>query len=62
MSSPSLIPLDSLLYQDMRWCANCGGRKIFVPCYECDFGIVGYCDGCGEERVLQFTRTISQVA
>ncbi|HLZ49254.1 MAG TPA: hypothetical protein VKP61_00750 [Candidatus Acidoferrum sp.] len=53
-------PLAAFLYQDMRWCVNCGGDQIFVPVFLCDAGQVGYCLGCGEERVIRFTRTNSE--
>jgi len=47
-------------YQDMRWCANCAGEQIFLPVYECDFGRVGLCLGCGEEKIAPFTRANSE--
>lgn len=49
--------LDPFLYQQMRWCVNCGGEQVFVEVFETDFGRVGCCLGCGEERVVQFSRT-----
>jgi hypothetical protein len=49
--------LDSSIYQDQRWCANCGGARIFVDVYETDFGRVRICLGCGEENVVRFSRT-----
>lgn len=51
-----IAALDSRVEQDMRWCGNCGGPQIFVPVFECEFGRVGFCFGCGEERVARFTR------
>jgi hypothetical protein len=56
------VVLDSQLYQDMRWCANCGGPQIFVPVYEFESGRVGFCFGCGEERIAPFTRLNSEAA
>jgi hypothetical protein len=53
---------DFSVYQDMRWCANCAGEQVFVPVYEFASGRVGFCLGCGEERVLPFTRTNSEAA
>jgi len=48
--------LDSDKYRDMRWCVNCGGEQVFVEVYEFELGRVGVCLGCGEERVVLFTR------
>ncbi len=57
------IPSSSLSrYQDMRWCPNCGGQQIFLPVYECEAGRVGLCMGCGEERLVAFTRANSEAA
>jgi len=47
-------------YQDMRWCANCAGEQIFLPVFECEFGRVGLCLGCGEEKIAPFTRANSE--
>lgn len=49
------------LYQDMSWCGKCGGPRIFVEIFEFESGRVGYCLGCGEERIAVFTRTTSEV-
>jgi hypothetical protein len=54
--------LDPEIYRDMRWCANCGGEQTFVPVYEMECGRLGYCLGCGEEKVVPFTRTNSEAA
>ena len=51
-----------LIHQEPRWCANCGGEQTFVPVYEIHIGRVGYCLGCGEERVVPFSRTNSEAA
>lgn len=56
-----IVALDSRVEQDMRWCGDCGGPQIFVPVFECEFGRVGFCFGCGEERVARFTRENSEV-
>ncbi len=48
--------LDPFLYQERRFCANCGGERVFVPVFECAIGRVGYCLGCEEQRVIRFTR------
>jgi hypothetical protein len=54
-----LALLDSDVYRDPRWCANCGGKQTFVEVFETDFGRVGVCLGCGEEKVIQFSRTVA---
>ena len=60
MTSPTVpISLDPFLYQEMRSCLNCGGEKIFVLVFECDAGRVGYCAGCGEEKIIPFSRVTS---
>lgn len=54
--------LDSFIHRDSRWCVRCGGPQLFVEVYECEAGRVGVCFGCGEERVIPFSRTNSEVA
>lgn len=54
--------LDSDVYRDPRWCANCAGPQTFVEIYEFEGGRVGFCMGCGEERIALFTRTNSEAA
>jgi hypothetical protein len=49
-------------YRDMRWCAQCGGAQVFLEVYEFESGRVGVCLGCGEERVVAFTRITSEAA
>ncbi len=56
----ALEVLDSDIYRDMRWCSNCGGEQVFVEVYEFESGRMGVCWGCGEERVIPFTRTNSE--
>jgi hypothetical protein len=50
------------LYQRTRWCPNCGSEQIFVCVFECEAGRLGYCVGCGEEKLVGWTRTNSEVA
>jgi hypothetical protein len=59
---PAVAALDYSVYQDMQNCIKCGGLQIFVPVYECEAGRVGYCLGCGEERIVLFSRTNSEAA
>lgn len=54
--------LDSEKCRDMRWCVNCGGEQVFVEVYEFESGRVGFCSGCGEERVVLFSRVNSEGA
>lgn len=56
------VALDPSLHQQMTWCANCGGQQIFLAVYEFDGGRVGCCLGCGEERVVPFSRVTTEVA
>jgi hypothetical protein len=55
-----VAPLDPFLYQRMRWCGNCGGEQVFVEVFECEAGRMGFCMGCGNERVIPFSRTNSE--
>ena len=57
-----LSVLDSAVYQESRWCPNCAGDVIFVPVYECEAGRVGVCLGCGEEKLVPFSRTTGEAA
>lgn len=60
----STIPISELLarYQDMHWCEICDAVKTFLPFGECEFGRVGYCLGCGEEKIVGFTRATGEAA
>jgi len=62
VASDFVTVLDSDIYRDKRWCANCGGEQAFVEVYEFEGGRVGFCWGCGEERVVPFSRTNSEAA
>jgi hypothetical protein len=61
-SGRGIAALDLDLHRDMRWCANCGGEQVFLEVYEFEEGRVGVCLGCGEERIVRFTRTNSEAA
>lgn len=54
--------LDPFVYREMRHCPNCGGPQLFVPMFEIEIGRVGLCFGCGEERIVRFSRTTSEAA
>lgn len=53
---PVIARLEPFLYQSMRTCSRCGGEQIFVAVYECNAGRVGVCLGCGEEKLIPFSR------
>jgi len=57
----SLVSL-SVPRQAMRFCLVCEREEIFVAGWQCERGLVGCCMGCGDERVIPFTRTNSEVA
>jgi len=47
----------------MRYCLTCESEQRFVAGWEFDsYGLVGFCSGCGEERIAPFTRTIGEAA
>jgi hypothetical protein len=48
--------------QEMQDCPNCGGPQIFVLAWEFESGRVGCCLGCGDERVIPFSRTGRHIA
>lgn len=64
MSSQSIVAvLDPVICQDLRWCVNCGGEQTFVEVYEiAGVGRVGFCFGCGGERVVLFSRVNGEAA
>jgi hypothetical protein len=59
---PAITILDSSVYRDRRDCYNCGGPQTFVEVYRSDAGRVGYCDGCGEKKLIPWTRENSEAA
>lgn len=48
--------------QDMRFCEVCECEQIFVAGWECQFGLLGCCLGCGAEQLIPFSRVNSEVA
>ena len=56
------VSLEPFLYQNMRWCVNCGGQQIFIEVFEFNGGRCGYCLGCGAQRVAYFKREVSEAA
>ena len=61
---PDLPPIFDLptKVEFMRWCEVCEQVERFVAAWECMYGLVGCCLGCGDERVLLWSRTNSEVA
>lgn len=53
---PSLIPLPAPR-EWMVFCPVCESLQRFVADRECEYGSVGFCVNCGDERVAGFTRT-----
>ena len=62
LESVSAPPIDPTIYSEPRWCSDCGGRRMFEVVYECEVGRVGVCLGCGEEKLVRWTRTNSEAA
>jgi hypothetical protein len=60
--TPAILPTIPLpvTIQFMRYCEKCDALTIFVAGWECEAGLVGYCVGCGEERIARFTRVSSE--
>jgi hypothetical protein len=48
--------------QDMRFCEECDCEQIFVAAWECEFGLLGCCLGCGAEQLVPYSRVNSGVA
>ncbi|HXM64460.1 MAG TPA: hypothetical protein VN950_26605 [Terriglobales bacterium] len=40
----------------MRFCEICDAEQIFVAAWQCEAGLLGCCLGCGEERLVRFSR------
>ena len=57
-----VVPLEPFVHQDPLWCARCAGKQTFVSVFEFEGGRLGYCMGCGEERVKPDSRTNSEAA
>jgi hypothetical protein len=52
-----VAPLDPFVYRDPVWCEVCQCAEEFRIMGECWAGRIGFCLGCGEERLVRFTRT-----
>ena len=62
--SASVQPLATLetWVQEMHDCERCGGEQIFIAAWSCEAGLVGCCLGCGEEKLVRWSRTNSEAA
>ena len=56
-----VAPLDSQIYREMRWCGVCEAEEEFRTVFEFCCGRVGVCLGCGDERVVPFSRATEAV-
>jgi hypothetical protein len=60
LTTPPTV-LDSAIYRDMIWCAKCGGPRVSLEVFEFEGGRLVCCQGCGDERVIPFSRVTSEV-
>lgn len=56
-SDRGVAPLDPEIYREMRFCPICECEEEFVEVFTFCCGRVGVCLGCGDEKVLPFSRT-----
>ncbi len=56
-----VLPLD-VPVEMTRFCDRCECEQRFVVDRECMYGRVGTCAGCGEEKLIPFTRATSEAA
>lgn len=57
ITSPLALPI-----VEQRFCPKCLSQQTFVVDRDCEFGLVGNCQGCGDEFFRPFTRTTTEVA
>lgn len=50
------------LYDDMLWCADCGGLQRFIPLERWPGGWRGLCWGCEREKYVLIGRSESEAA
>lgn len=67
MTSPTvpeipLLPLDSSVCRDPRWCYDCARLETFVFVFATEAGRCGFCFGCGGEKFVPFSRTTGEGA
>jgi hypothetical protein len=61
MAGMTITPLATKV-EFPRQCPKCGCEQTFVAGWDCDAGLVGCCQGCGDERLMPYTRANSQAA
>lgn len=60
-TTPALLEYEWI--EDPRWCNECGGRQTFVTVEEIAGGWHrGYCLGCEQEKLVLFSRAVSEAA
>lgn len=52
----SVAPLDSQIYRETLYCPVCECEEEFRTMIEFVSGRIGVCLGCGDERVVPFSR------
>jgi hypothetical protein len=55
-SDLGLAPLDSQIYREHRFCSICDAEEEFRTVLEFVGGRIGVCMGCGDEKVIPFSR------
>jgi hypothetical protein len=46
----------------MRWCEKCETEELFTALLALQNGLLGCCQGCGDERVIPYQRTNAEAA
>lgn len=60
--APGRVVALSTPVESMRFCFVCELEEVFIAGWTCDTGLLGCCLGCGDERIIPFTRTNSEAA
>lgn len=55
-SVSAVASLDPFVYREMRWCEACEADEEFWTLAEFVAGRIGMCLGCGDEKVIPFSR------
>lgn len=59
---PCFVVVDPDVFEDMRWCAECGGMQRFIPLERWPGGWRGLCWGCEQEKYVLIQRSESEAA
>lgn len=46
----------------MRYCSTCDSEQTFIADRQCEYGLIGRCFRCDEERIARYTRANSEAA